>query len=340
MTQGDVIKPVVFDGDEYFLVARVHESGHLFWIERPRGQLWLHLNEVIDKACIGLDHDREIVAATWDDPSAILRHLARASGWFEFTGREIHYPRHEINEVWRLSCECLDALYPLDVGAVLKKVFRQADKPAAASVSKPVGLLQMASQALSRLKLLGFSALVILRPDPESECCVVRSILALASAEPLRRHARWLEAGFGFCDRLVFHVDLEAGESELSAALFGSGFRTAQVLRIPVSGERNCEFVLLSTGSVRDSSGHAAVHEIMSDWPVWRRALKREFCSLSAREVDALKAVAAGLNGVQAAEMLGCVERTFRLHIDNAKKKLSAATAAEAVFKAQLLCAF
>lgn len=341
MTPGAVIKPVVFDGAEYFVAGRVGVEGLRFWVERPRGQVWLHINETIDQDRHGLDPAREILASTWDDPSAILKRLARESGWFEFTGREVTFPQHQVNEVWRLSRECLDVLRPHSVGSVMKKILLQDAGPSGELPSSEPSIAQLVSRTTGRLKQLGFSALVLLRPEPSRERGVVLRKLAAASAEPLLRSASWLEVGPGSHDLAVFQVDLEAVRSGWSSALSSAGFKTAQVLRVPVSGVHCYEFLALSmSGFVTDASSHAVVYEIMSGWPAWRQAVQREFCPLSAREIEALKAVASGLNGAEASEMLGCVERTFRLHIENAKRKVFAASAAEAAFKAQLLCAF
>lgn len=341
MMPGAVVKPVVIEGLEYFLAGRVDVGGVRFWVEYPRGHLWLHVNEALDQASQSLDPTREIVAATSNDPSTILKRLARESGWFEFTGRQVNFPRHQVNEVWRLTRECLDVLRPHGLGHAMKRIFRQEDRAATDQLPEEPSIAQLVSRTVDRIKQSGYSALVLMRPDPTRERGVVHRTLAVASAEPLRQHAGWLEAGPGNYGSAAFQVQLEAERSNWAFALSSAGFRTAQVMRVPVSGDHCYEFLALSmSGSMTAASGHAVVYELMSGWPEWRQAAQREFCPLSIREREALKAVASGLNGAEAAEMLGCVERTFRLHIENAKKKLFAASAAEAAYKAQLLCAF
>jgi DNA-binding CsgD family transcriptional regulator len=340
MTRGAATKSVIFEDEEYVLAGRVDVSGMSFWIERPRGHLWLHVSEVVDFARYGVDPHREIVASTWDDPSEILKDLAQKSGWFEFTARLVSGPGHQTNEVWRLTPECLNLLRPSQVGNVLDSIFRQDDEPVKKAHTE-LTMAQMVSRTMERIKPLGFAALAVIRPDPVRDPGVVVRSLAAVSADPLRKHASVLEMGPGENERDAFQINLALHRSEWSGALSGSGYRTAQILRIAPSDARHFEFLALSlSGAMSDAAGHAFVYDVMSTWPDWRRVVQREICPLTAREREALKAAAAGLTGAEASGMLGCVERTFRLHIENAKKKLSASTVAEAAFKAHLLCAF
>ncbi|MDK9721155.1 MAG: helix-turn-helix transcriptional regulator [Rhodospirillales bacterium] len=59
-----------------------------------------------------------------------------------------------------------------------------------------------------------------------------------------------------------------------------------------------------------------------------------EAVHLTPRESQALACVAQGLNSKAAARIMGSMPKTVDLHIDNARKKLGAATRVEAVAKA------
>lgn len=335
MTQTIAIKAVFHEGRQYIIAGEIDARGPRFWVEQSPGRLWLHLSEHVNHQQHGMDAQHEILAATWDDPSQIMKQLAYASGWFEMTGRTVNHPVHQVNEVWRLSRECLDMLRPNRSRSCLT-----CDSSPLES-SDHVGISQLQAKTLERIKLVGYSSFFLLRPDPTRERGAVHRSLVCATTEPLRAQSGGLEMGPGRPHETAFEVNLETDRSEWGAALVRMGYRTAQVLRIPVSGAHCYEFVALSfTASLSDAAGHAVVYEFISRWSSWHLAVQRELCPLSMRERAALKAVASGLNGAEASEMLGCVERTFRLHVDNAKKKVFASSAAEAAYKAHLLCAF
>lgn len=334
MTMARAYKTVIHDGFEYLIVGQMGIDGARFWVEYPRGSLWLHLTEEVSHQQHGLDSQNEVLAASWDDPSLIIKKLAHASGWFEMTGRTLNHPHHQVNEVWRLSRECRDAL------SLSRRVVAGRWDSAASGAGGELGIAQLEVKTLEEIKQIGYSAFFLLRPDPTRERGVVHRSLVCASTEPLRALSRHLELGPGYPHQTTFEVGLESVRSEWGLALARLGYRTAQVLRIP-AGSHSYEFVALShTASLSHAASHAVVYEFASKWSSWRLAIQRELCPLSMREREALRAVASGLNGAEASEILGCVERTFRLHIDNAKKKVFAASAAEAAFKAQMLCAF
>lgn len=328
-----ISRVVVFEGDEYVVAGCLALGGFRFWVERPRGFVYLYINEPIQKGSPGLDPFCEILALTWE--AQPLKRLALSSGWFEPTSRTLTHPVNQVNEVWRLSLACLHMLAQPD-GNVERVKSRVTHTRTQSGREIDMRLGEM----MTRLKPSGFASMFVVRPDPAQGSGLVTRSMAAASSDQLWSRHEVLEAGFGQPGAVVFSVDLTLEAGPWSAVLADAGYRAAHVVRIPVVGEEFCEFVALSLTRLGDASMQALALDVLSRWSQWRQAIQSSFCLLTQKERQALKAVSRGLNGSEAAEWLGISERTYRMHIDNAKKKLVAASAAEAAHNAQLLCAF
>lgn len=338
MTAGRVARQVKFGGEDYYVAGRLETNGMTFWVERPKGTLWLHINEFVGATWAHLlDVEREIIALTWADTSAMVRELAKCSGWFEFTGRMVNHPVNQVNEIWRLTPECLSEIKPTSVTRSIQDMFHAARH----SPEPPVALNQLVMSLLQNIKPLGFSALAMLRPDPVRFPGRIAMTLSATSNDVLLTHGSVLEEGPGHPEELTLRLSLEQEQSRWALTLRGVGYRSALVVRIPVGAHLSYEFVLLSTSmQMQDSSGALGVVHILKAWPQWRRVVQTEMCNLTQRERESLLTAATGHNGASAAEAMGITERTYRLYTDNAKKKLNANSTAEAIFRANLLCMF
>ena len=71
---------------------------------------------------------------------------------------------------------------------------------------------------------------------------------------------------------------------------------------------------------------------------VWVINEAEKAVQMGTRYAVATSVVAEGLKGAEAQERFGCTERTFRLHVENAKRKMRAANGSQAVYRAQLMC--
>jgi len=195
-------------------------------------------------------------------------------------------------------------------------------------------------QMLDQCRLLGGAALMVVRPVPGAGRGEIRRALACTTAPVLNGHRAVIESGPGQVS-LAIDIALASDSTQWSQTLFREGYKRAFVVRVPLDGCHCMEFSLLSLAATDTGAGLPGFcHAVLSSWSHCRLAVREEHCPLSAREREALQAVASGMNGVEAAADLGCMERTFRMHVDNAKKKLGASSAAEAAHRAQLLCAF
>lgn len=209
-----------------------------------------------------------------------------------------------------------------------------------ASVEVGFSAADLIRRALDAVRPMGVAAVVMTRPIPGMDRGEVHRGVVAASSPALLENRAMIEAGpsrSGF----AFEVLLEGDFSGWSSHLRSKGYGRAHVVRIPVAGSHYAEFVFLAVGALGSDAVSARLCQyVLESWPHWRSAIRKEFCILSGRECEALQAVSAGLTGAEAAGVLGCTERTFRAHIDSAKRKLQALSAPEAAHRAQLLCAF
>ncbi|AOS80722.1 hypothetical protein Q5W_18010 [Hydrogenophaga sp. PBC] len=202
----------------------------------------------------------------------------------------------------------------------------------------PLDALEPLMDALvARVRERGFSGVAFVRPDPFG-AAGARPGQALSSP-PLQAHADWIERATPPRDQAVALLPIEALGEEGARRLGGLGYQQVLVVRVPVLGEACCEFWLFSTSThVREEHLGAATLDLLRDWPAWREALRAAVCPLTPREREVLQAVAEGLKGAEAQERFGYTERTFRLHVENAKRKMRAANGSQAVYRAHLMC--
>lgn len=197
------------------------------------------------------------------------------------------------------------------------------------------------AETLQRIRPYGFVAAALIRPDPLRSDGTIGRKLEIASVQTVVGQAEALEAGLAGHVELITPVQLEPTDQPWSSAFQAVGFRSLLIVRIPVVSSHCFEFVLFSSsGYSNDESINGAAAEIMRAWPMWRATLSQYVCPLTAREREALLAVAGGFTGAEASEGIGVTTRTFRLHVINARKKLFAANGPDATHRAHLLCAF
>ena len=203
---------------------------------------------------------------------------------------------------------------------------------------QPLPVYTAMDMTAQRVKPFGYTACVVVRPDPLRPGGAIGKRLEIASAQSLYAHAATFESGL--CDSGVLAASVLLG-NPTGGDLLSLGFRRALVIRVPVVGQHHVEFVLLAVSEFqRPEADNAAAVEIFRSWPIWRSSISKHVCPLSAREREALLAVSVGYTGSEASEEIGVSQRTFRLHVDTAKKKLHAANGADAAHRALLLCAF
>ena len=204
-----------------------------------------------------------------------------------------------------------------------------------ASLSDPFEPLMDA--LVARMRERGFAGVAFVRPDPFGEAGA-RLVQALSSP-PLQAHAEWMARARPPREKAVELMPIDALGEEGVRRFGGLGYQQVLVVRVPVLGEACCEFWLFSTSAhVREEHLGAATLDLLRDWPAWREALRAAVCPLTPREREALQAVAEGLKGAEAQERFGYTERTFRLHVENAKRKMRAANGSQAVYRAHLMC--
>lgn len=190
---------------------------------------------------------------------------------------------------------------------------------------------------VARVRERGFSGVAFVRPDPFGEAGA-RLVQALSSPA-LQAHAELIARATPPRDQAVALLPIDALGEEGARRFGGLGYQQALVVRVPVLGEACCGFWLFSTSAhVREEHLGATTLDLLRDWPAWREALRATVCPLTPREREALQAVAEGLKGAEAQERFGYTERTFRLHVENAKRKMRAANGSQAVYRAHLMC--
>lgn len=203
--------------------------------------------------------------------------------------------------------------------------------------ASPPNALDERMQALAaRLRGRGFAGVAFVRPDPFG-VAGERLVQALSSTA-LQAHAEWMARAVPPRGGTVERLPVAALGEEAVRRLGGLGYQQLLLVRLPLLGEACGEFWLLSTSAhLREEQLGTAALEVLGDWPAWREALRAAVCPLTPREREVLRAVAEGLKGSEAQQRFGCTERTFRLHVENAKRKLRAANGAQAVYRAQLM---
>lgn len=210
----------------------------------------------------------------------------------------------------------------------------QALEPATA---EGPSLSTLIADLASMLRDRGFPILAVVRPDPLGDG-PGRALHAITS-HAFERHHDLLLSLPGKPTQSIYSLNLTNPMCAWSMTFFGLGYQTALIVRVPILGEETFDFVMFTPGLyVRDDHAHACAFEVFRNWGVWREAIREECCPLTAREREALKAVAQGLKGAEACELIGYTERTFRLHVDNAKRKMKAGNVSQAVHRAHLLC--
>lgn len=194
---------------------------------------------------------------------------------------------------------------------------------------------------MSEIKPMGYTAGALIRPKSANSGQGVYRSLEVSSSAQITYLATQLMRGPGRESDLCFTMNLSSDSDRFWCEPFCSlGFMNALIIRIPVVGLACYEFNLFSTSpSIDDSTENRVMRKVMTTWRDFAATIREEICPLTARERESLRAIAAGMTGAEAAASLNVTERTIRLHVENAKRKLDASNATHAAHIAHLLCA-
>jgi DNA-binding CsgD family transcriptional regulator len=109
-------------------------------------------------------------------------------------------------------------------------------------------------------------------------------------------------------------------------------------VRMPVVGRRGFEILLFSRrGIFHHESAALALWLVMGAWPRLKTALAVERCRLTLRERECLSYIFRGLTAAETGAWLHCTERTVRLHLSNASRKLGAKNTAASIRNALMI---
>jgi LuxR family quorum-sensing system transcriptional regulator SolR len=338
---------VFHDGEEYYVAGRSAPSGLAFWIERPAGKIWLHINQPIG-ADRGVSPADEVAALTADDPSGVLADVAMKSGWFERTGRSVQHPANETNEVWRITDKCRQALMIPRIEAGLIAAASPA-LPDFSAVDESEVTAMLASWVRS-MATAHVTAAIVLAPDPYSDD-PGRKLMVASFPPTLKAHEEYFTRGPGASiapppvvgkrpplATWFFLDDQSFGEGSWQRKFMNLGFKTGVRISFPATAGRSFECLLLGPSRLFDTAEAAiTAWHTLNVWPELLASIARVRSPLSPRESQCLMLSASGYTGVQTAEVLGCTERTVRHHLTNGFAKLGTQNKASAIQKAQLM---
>jgi DNA-binding CsgD family transcriptional regulator len=343
------LRGVTHEKQEYYVAGRADSSGLSFWIEKPAGKLWRHIT-VPPSASVSVDIRSEIIALTHDDPSSVLADVAMNSGWFDRTGRTVKHPINEINDVWRITDACRLALglpslsvassSAVDVSS-MSTGFRNSSTDVTAALAFWIRRLPPS---------LGVTSAVVLAPDPYSEDCGKRMLVAaypaaLASHELLliSKPGPLVDSVGSRQQRAAWFLldDAQFQEGSWQRALARVGYKAAVRILFPATAGRAFECILLGSNRLFDAAEAAlTAWHTLNVWPDVLDTIAKARSPLSPKETECLMLSANGITGVEAAKALDCTERTVRAHLTNAFAKLGTTNKVAAIQKAHLLGLF
>ncbi len=115
----------------------------------------------------------------------------------------------------------------------------------------------------------------------------------------------------------------ELSESTWRKQALARGYHTFVRVEFPLPAGRAFECFMFSPRELRNRTEAASlVWSAMNIWPVIKRSLSMERCSLSPRERQCLMLAFNGLTARESASQLSCTERTVNYHLANAMAKL------------------
>lgn len=136
----------------------------------------------------------------------------------------------------------------------------------------------------------------------------------------------------------VSWLDLQSSSIPGRDELIAQDLQSVIRVRMPVVGRRGFEILLFSRrGIFHHESAALALWLVMGSWPRLKTALALERCRLTLRERECLSYIFRGLTAAETGAWLHCTERTVRLHLSNASRKLGAKNTAASIRNALMI---
>ena len=177
------------------------------------------------------------------------------------------------------------------------------------------------------LSQFGIGGIIVLGPDPfggEED----RLVLALSQPEMIDAAKALAESReFGSQWRaadapLVLSSCLGGHEAKWRTKLQALGFQSFVRVAVPLPLGRMFECYLFSGRDLGESEASLVAWSAQSVWPTIKRALVKEHCRLSKKEIECLTLTVQTMSPSEIGQLLGCAERTVHFHLSNAMKKL------------------
>ena len=136
----------------------------------------------------------------------------------------------------------------------------------------------------------------------------------------------------------VSWLDLRSSSLPCRDEMLALDLQSVVRVRMPVIESCGFEVMLFSRrGNFHPESSGMAVWCVLAFWPRLKHALALERCRLSRRERECLNYSFRGLTAAQTAALMACAERTVRLHLSNASKKLGSKNMAGSIRNALMI---
>lgn len=180
---------------------------------------------------------------------------------------------------------------------------------------------------IETLSQFGVGGVIVLGPDPfggEED----RLVLALnqpdmleaarALAESREFGAQWRAADAP----LVLSGSLGSHDAKWRTQLQTLGFQSFVRVAYPLPLGRMFECYLFSQRDLGNGEASLVAWSAQSVWPTIKRALVKQHCRLSKKEIECLTLTVQTMSPSEIGQLLGCAERTVHFHLSNAMKKL------------------
>ncbi len=187
---------------------------------------------------------------------------------------------------------------------------------------------------------LGVKALFILGPDYKGTAAD-REVFAVYPGS-LRTEAEQFARGDSYGadwrssnSPLSGFSNLRSSKNAWESKFLESGFLSVVRVEFPLTLNRSFEcFILCDREMSGRSDAALIVYAMLGAWPLIKVSIGKGRLGVTDRELESLLLAAEGLTALQAADRMGCTERTITFHWSNAVKKLGADTKMAAIQRA------
>lgn len=298
---------------------RIADGTVLFWVERAEapGQVWMHVSH--SAVPVGLDPQKEFVAATEGGMNELLQEVALKTGWFVPTGRFVAHPEGQRNEVWRITADC-----PIPTSAPTVTDLRG------------LRLSELLAEWMRRMRDLNMTAVVVTVPDPFDGARPPRKLAGTLPGDLGPIFAKWNPDASSV--RTGMEVGVIADFPQVGARMAERGYQTWVALRLPSLGGAGLEVLMFSPDDSMDitRAERACVRTLELATHLWRAGADA-VVPITDRERVVLSSAIGGMTSQETANELDLSHHTVNYHLNNVIKKFGTTTKLHAAGRAIML---